>query len=315
MRILRGRNMNMRPQFLACIFGITVLSGCGGGGGGGDLVGVAAIVALSPIIVPTVYFVQRSSIVQPVTVVSSSGEQLTPDFTDAAEEKFTVSEETIVCNGFHSLDKPTGKVSLVCNKELKGEAIIIDQIFFHMIDIRIGPKSAPRAYNGDSRYLTEVTFRCKGLYDTTKGRVDSFLIDCGDDGKAAVSPVEGGEEPSEFKVWIHPPSQPLSEDEAARLHPRLEEPAKPLAELKARADEGDVEAQNELADYYRYGWSGVEKNIIKSYAWRTLSLQGDDPRLNRRAAGARDLTEREMTADQIAEAESLVAEWKPNPAE
>jgi hypothetical protein len=95
----------------------------------------------------------------------------------------------------------------------------------------------------------------------------------------------------------------------------VQTPKEPPAELKAHADEGDVEAQNELADYYRFGWGGVEKNIIKSYAWRTLSLRGEDPLLNRRAARARDLTEREMTADQIAEAESLVAEWKPNPAE
>ena len=298
--------MNIRPKLLASIFGITVLSGCGGGGSPGQLV----VLALSPIIVPIAYALDRSSIVQPVTVVSSSGEQLTPDFTDAAEEKFTVSEETIVCNGFHSLDKPTGKVSLVCNKELKGEAIITDSgirkginmLFFHLIDIRIGPKSAPRAYNGDSRYLTEVTFRCIGLYDTTKGRVDSFLIDCGDDGKAAISPVEGGEEPSEFKVWIHPPSQPLSEDEAAWLHPRLEEPAKPLAELKARADEGDAEAmyrygsrlrgleetwrwhcraahkghakaQYSLASYYDWGLRPVQFDIIQSYVWRSLSLK------------------------------------------
>ena len=152
----------------------------------------------------------------------------------------------------------------------------------------------------DSRYLTEVAFHCEGYYDTTKGRVDPFLIDCGDDGKAAVSPVEGGEEPSEFKVWIHPPSQPLSEDESAWLHPRLEEPAKPLAELKARADEGDAEAmymyafriddraeswkfrclaanknhpnaQGLIAVHYRQGRDPVERDLLRAYVWYRLA--------------------------------------------
>ncbi len=72
MRILRGSDMNVRPQFLACIFGITVLSGCGNAPGPIDL-------ALAPIVLPTMYAIQRSGVVQPVTVVSSSGEQLTPE--------------------------------------------------------------------------------------------------------------------------------------------------------------------------------------------------------------------------------------------
>ena len=91
-----------------------------------------------------------------------------------------------------------------------------------------------------------------------------------------------------------------------------------MTDLEARwvlhcpaAHQGHANAQYSMADYYRYGWGGVEKNIIKSYVWLTLSLKGGDPR----AAGARDRTERDMTADQIAEAESLLAKWKPNPAE
>ncbi len=114
-------------------------------------------------------------------------------------------------------------------------------------------------------------------------------------------------------------------------------PSKPF---KARADEGDAEAmyrygsrlrgleetwswhcraahkghakaQYSLATYYGWGHCPVQKNIIKSYVWRTLSLNGGDPR----AAEARDETEQEMSADQIAEAESILANWKPNPAE
>jgi TPR repeat protein len=113
-----------------------------------------------------------------------------------------------------------------------------------------------------------------------------------------------------------------------------------LAELKARADEGDVQAMYEygartndlekawvwfcpaahkghaesqylLASYYGAGLPPVQNDIIKSYVWRSLSLNGGDPR----AANARDQTAQEMTADQIAEAKSLVSKWKPNPAE
>ena len=76
------------------------------------------------------------------------------------------------------------------------------------------------------------------------------------------------------------------------------------------AHKGHAKAQYTLANYYRLGHSPVQRNIIKSYVWLTLSLKGGGPH-----AGARDRTEREMTPDQIAEGESLVAKWKPNPAE
>ncbi len=77
------------------------------------------------------------------------------------------------------------------------------------------------------------------------------------------------------------------------------------------AHQGHSKAQYSMADYYRFGWGEIEKNIIESYVWRTLSLEGGGPR----SAKARDRTEREMSADQIAEAESLLAKWKPNPAD
>jgi hypothetical protein len=74
---------------------------------------------------------------------------------------------------------------------------------------------------------------------------------------------------------------------------------------------GHARAQYSIANYYRWGDSPVRENIIKSYLWRTLSLNGGHPSW----AYDRDQTAQKMTADQITEAESLLAKWKPNPAE
>jgi hypothetical protein len=127
----------------------------------------------------------------------------------------------------------------------------------------------------------------------------------------------------------------------------VQTPRETPAELKARADDGDVEAMYEygfrlnvsnsalngsttawpwfcsaahgghakaqfmLASYYRWGNSPVQKSLVKSYLWRTLSLN----EIGMRALNEKNRNEQEMTADQIAEAERLVAKWKPNPAE
>ena len=186
--------MNIRPLFLTSVLGLAVLPGC-------ELL----LLPLLPVAMPIAYIHEQSEIVQPVTVVSSSGRQLTPDFEDVAEETFTVSRATVVCNGFHPLYESTSEVSLVCDKGLKGK-MVIQKFTSREIKISIGPKSAPGADNGSYGYLTEVTFRCNGYYNTPEDRVDPFIAKCGTDGKAAVSPVGGGAVKSEFKVWINPPS-------------------------------------------------------------------------------------------------------------
>jgi hypothetical protein len=322
--------MNIRPQLLACIFGITVLSGCAVDRLNRDinLVGLA----LTPIILPTVYAIQRSGIVQPVTVVSSSGEQLTPDFTDDAKEVFTVSEEAIVCNGFRFLEMNAGESSLVCNKELKVRAKITTELFYQKIVLSIGSESAPGAGNGSGGPLTEVTFTCSGHYDTTEGGVDPFLIDCDDDGKAAVSPVEGGKLSAKFKVWIHPPSI------AGAMLQRMEQ-------LKALAYQGDAKASYEyalrvndsaeawkfhclaanqnhpdaqalVADHYRYGSDPVERDVLRAYVWfRLAELNGYEGRSASQQKPYSEVLADELTPSELADGERLVSEWKPNPAE
>jgi hypothetical protein len=49
----------------------------------------------------------------------------------------------------------------------------------------------------------------------------------------------------------------------------------------------------------------------KSYLWRTLSVNAGDPR----ASKTLEETAQEMTVGQIEKAKSLLANWKPNPAE
>jgi TPR repeat protein len=77
------------------------------------------------------------------------------------------------------------------------------------------------------------------------------------------------------------------------------------------SSKGHAKSQYSLANYYVLGLRPVQKYLVKSYLWRTLSLNGGAPR----AADARDEVAQEMTAGQIAEAESMATNWKPNPVE
>ena len=77
--------------------------------------------------------------------------------------------------------------------------------------------------------------------------------------------------------------------------------ARPLAE------QGDARAQYNLGVFYDNGL-GVPQDRIRSYMWFDLSAaQGREG-----AAAFRDLIARRMTPAQIAEAQRLAREWKPN---
>ena len=72
-----------------------------------------------------------------------------------------------------------------------------------------------------------------------------------------------------------------------------------------KAAEQSVEAQIELGSMYREG-EGVPKDDVLAYTFYNLASAFDDE-----AAEARDLLAKEMTRDQIAEAQRLTREWKP----
>jgi len=73
------------------------------------------------------------------------------------------------------------------------------------------------------------------------------------------------------------------------------------------ADQGNANAQYNLGTFYDNGL-GVPLDKVRAYMWFSLSAaQGREG-----AAAFRDLIARRMTTAQIAEAQKLVREWKPN---
>src|SRR4029078_8336659 len=73
------------------------------------------------------------------------------------------------------------------------------------------------------------------------------------------------------------------------------------------AAQGNATAQYNLGTFYDNGL-GVPLDKVRTYMWFTLSAaQGREG-----AAAFRDLIARRMTTAQIAEAQKLVREWKPN---
>jgi len=78
-----------------------------------------------------------------------------------------------------------------------------------------------------------------------------------------------------------------------------------LKELRPLAEQGHAEAQYNLG-YMYYKGQGVPQNYIQAYMWASLAAaQGYEL-----AAKGLEILEKEMTPDQIAEAQRLVREWK-----
>ena len=74
------------------------------------------------------------------------------------------------------------------------------------------------------------------------------------------------------------------------------------------AEQGDADSAFYLGKIYAYGGVGVAKDSVKAYAWLALASAGSfaDEAIERKAE--RDQLEAEMTSEQIAEAQKLVAE-------
>ena len=75
--------------------------------------------------------------------------------------------------------------------------------------------------------------------------------------------------------------------------------------FRLAAEQGDATAQHNLGLMYAKG-QGVAQNYIQAYMWETLAAaQGND-----NASKGLEILEKQMTPDQIAEAQRLAREWK-----
>jgi TPR repeat protein len=77
------------------------------------------------------------------------------------------------------------------------------------------------------------------------------------------------------------------------------------------AHQGDHAAQNHVGHYFRVGSTNVQQDLVEAYKWYGLAIGNG----NERATELRHSISGQMTPDQIAEAEHLITEWEPNPAE
>ena len=73
------------------------------------------------------------------------------------------------------------------------------------------------------------------------------------------------------------------------------------------ADQGHKGAQHYLAVLYEYG-RGVQKDLVQAYKWYSLAaIDNRDPIPGRNC----NSLAQQMTAEQLAEAQQLIAAWKP----
>ena len=81
---------------------------------------------------------------------------------------------------------------------------------------------------------------------------------------------------------------------------------------KPLADQGDARTQNNVGIMYEEG-QGVPKDPVEALKWFTLSADKSDPGDQRdRAVRNRERVGKKLTADQIAEAQRRVRDWKPS---
>lgn len=75
--------------------------------------------------------------------------------------------------------------------------------------------------------------------------------------------------------------------------------------FRLAADQGDLDAQNNLGGIYAEGL-GVEPDLVQSYMWFELAAE----RGHEMAKSNRAFIAERMSAEQVAEAEDLAAEWR-----
>ena len=80
--------------------------------------------------------------------------------------------------------------------------------------------------------------------------------------------------------------------------------------LKA-AEQGDVEAQHSIGTDYYLG-DGVPQDYVQAHMWFNVAAsRAKDAELRNKMTEFRDLTAARMTPAQIAEAQKMASEWKP----
>jgi hypothetical protein len=83
--------------------------------------------------------------------------------------------------------------------------------------------------------------------------------------------------------------------------------------FRTRAEQGDADAQNNLGNMYRNA-EGVAQDYVQAYMWFTLAaahFPASEIEKHEKAIRDREEVAAKMTAEQIAEAQQLAADWKP----
>jgi TPR repeat protein len=81
--------------------------------------------------------------------------------------------------------------------------------------------------------------------------------------------------------------------------------------LQLAANQGNVLAQSNLAFMYRDG-EGVPQNFVKAHMWFNVASAGAPATSRANYVEYRDELAQKMTSAQIAEAQKLARDWKPN---
>jgi uncharacterized protein len=79
--------------------------------------------------------------------------------------------------------------------------------------------------------------------------------------------------------------------------------------FRKAAEQGDAVAQHDLGAAYEYG-RGVPKDFVLAYMWESLASTSEF-NVALPARSARDGLAKQMTPDQIADAQRMAREWRP----
>ena len=83
-----------------------------------------------------------------------------------------------------------------------------------------------------------------------------------------------------------------------------------IESVRLRADKGDADAQFYLGVMYRDS-RGVPQDYIQAYMWYNLAASNSRGDLRLLAVKGRNQAAKEMTPEDLSEAQRLASEWKP----